>query len=211
MPLDPGRRSAAACVIAIATAKILQVAVNRTSPDGRVIGIDIIPAQPPRGVSTIQGNFLSPDIQAEVRAYVQDPDLGRPRRQTSLPVEEDEGAKGLTEEEFEEQERGYIDLERRANLEGVETEAIGQPDAERDGPKISEGKVSRKEQDRRLGRVVDVVLSDMSEPWDQTTGFHKRSLSDPYFRMMNTSGINFKDHAGSMVGSLLVYVGTTVC
>jgi 21S rRNA (uridine2791-2'-O)-methyltransferase len=49
------------------------------------------------------------------------------------------------------------------------------------------------------GRMVDVVLSDMSAPWEQTTGFWKRSLSDPYFRMMNTSGINFKDHAGSMV------------
>jgi len=45
---------------------------------------------------------------------------------------------------------------------------------------------------------VDVVLSDMSAPWEQTTGFWKRSLSDPYIRMMNTSGINFKDHAGSM-------------
>ena len=47
--------------------------------------------------------------------------------------------------------------------------------------------------------TVDVVLSDMSAPWFQTTGFGKRSLSDPYNRMMNTSGIGFKDHAGSMV------------
>lgn len=54
----------------------------------------------------------------------------------------------------------------------------------------------RKEQP---GRVVDMVLSDMSAPWDQTSGFWKRSLSDPYYRMMNTTGINFKDHAGSMV------------
>ena len=48
-------------------------------------------------------------------------------------------------------------------------------------------------------KVVDVVLSDMSAPWDQTTGFWKRSLSDPYRRMMNTSGVNFRDHIGSMV------------
>ena len=53
--------------------------------------------------------------------------------------------------------------------------------------------------DEASGRTVDVVLSDMSAPFDQTTGFWKRSLSDPYYRMMNTSGINFKDHAGSMV------------
>jgi 21S rRNA (uridine2791-2'-O)-methyltransferase len=43
--------------------------------------------------------------------------------------------------------------------------------------------------------MVDVVLSDMSAPWEQTTGFWKRSLSDPYYRMMNTSGMSFRDHA----------------
>lgn len=48
-------------------------------------------------------------------------------------------------------------------------------------------------------RMVDVVLSDMSAPWEQTTGFWKRTLSDPYRRMMNVSGIPFRDHAGSMV------------
>ena len=47
--------------------------------------------------------------------------------------------------------------------------------------------------------MVDVVLSDMCEPWEQTTGFWKRSLTEPYLRMMNTSGNNFRDHAGSMV------------
>lgn len=55
------------------------------------------------------------------------------------------------------------------------------------------------ERDLDAGRVVDVVLSDMSEPWDQVAGFYKKSLSDPYFRMMNTSGNPFRDHAGSMV------------
>lgn len=48
-------------------------------------------------------------------------------------------------------------------------------------------------------QVVDVILSDMSEPWAQTDGFWKRSLSNPYYRMMNTSGMPFRDHAGSMV------------
>lgn len=48
-------------------------------------------------------------------------------------------------------------------------------------------------------RTVDVVLSDMSAPWHQTDGFWKRSLSDPYYRMMNTTGVALADHAGSMV------------
>lgn len=153
-----------------------------------MIGIDVIPAQPPRGVSTIQGNFLSSDIQDDVRAYVRDPTLGRQRKQT-ISEEPD----GLTEAQVDELERGYIDIERQAHMEGItaETQAAGS--------ESSEAKLSVKERDLRDGRVVDVVLSDMSEPWDQVAGFYKKSLSDPYFRMMNTSGNPFRDHAGSMV------------
>ena len=170
-----------------------QVAVNRTTPDGRVIGIDLIPAQPPRGVSTIQGNFLSPAIQDDVRAYVRDPTLGRPRRQ-SISEEPD----GLAEDQVDEMERGYIDIERQTHMEGFETEQLDQSPKSDGTP---DAKLSLKERDIREGRVVDVVLSDMSEPWDQVAGFYKKSLSDPYFRLMNTSGIPFKDHAGSMVSN----------
>lgn len=38
----------------------------------------------------------------------------------------------------------------------------------------------------------------MSEPWPQTTGFMSNTLSNPYRRLMNTSGNAFRDHAGSM-------------
>jgi 21S rRNA (uridine2791-2'-O)-methyltransferase len=38
----------------------------------------------------------------------------------------------------------------------------------------------------------------MSAPWDQTTGFNLNTLSNPYLRLMNTSGVAFRDHAGSM-------------
>ncbi|KAM0308536.1 hypothetical protein ACHAO8_009902 [Botrytis cinerea] len=54
------------------------------------------------------------------------------------------------------------------------------------------------EQENDETKMVHVVLSDMCAPWDQTSGFWKRSLSDPYNRMMNTTGIKFSDHAGSM-------------
>ncbi|RAL59354.1 hypothetical protein DID88_006844 [Monilinia fructigena] len=57
-----------------------QVAVERTKPTGRILGIDIIPAQPPKGVSTIQGNFLSTAVQESVKQFLLDPDRGRPRR-----------------------------------------------------------------------------------------------------------------------------------
>lgn len=174
-----------------------QVAVTKTSPGGRVVGIDVIPAQPPRGVSTIQGNFLSPEVQAEVRAYVQDPQRGRPRKRTFLQRQEDVGEEdtGISEQELEEQERGYIDLERAAHLDACEDDRTSEEPKDREKKR----KLVLKGRDEAQGRTVDVVLSDMSAPWDQTTGLWVKSISNPYNRMMNTSGIAFKDHAGSMV------------
>ena len=48
-------------------------------------------------------------------------------------------------------------------------------------------------------KTKQIVLSDMSAPWEPTSGFFIRTLSNPYRRMMNTSGMPFRDHAGSMV------------
>jgi 21S rRNA (uridine2791-2'-O)-methyltransferase len=105
---------------------------------------------------------------------------------------------GLTEGDLDRMELSYVDIERQTHLEGIGTELIGQVENGRDS-NMPDAKLSLKERDVRQGRAVDVVLSDMSEPWDQTAGFYKKSLSDPYFRMMNTSGNAFRDHAGSMV------------
>ncbi|PVH80726.1 FtsJ-domain-containing protein [Cadophora sp. DSE1049] len=159
-----------------------QVAVERTKPSGRIVGIDIIPAQPPKGVSTFQGNFLSAGVQAEVKRFLSDPDRGRPKQQLVSAFEEQntQDTKTLVSE----QEESYIDHERHMD--------------EEDGPEPVPAKKRGRKSHDGSERMVDVVLSDMSEPWPQTTGFWKRSLSDPYIRMMNTSGINFKDHAGSM-------------
>jgi 21S rRNA (uridine2791-2'-O)-methyltransferase len=120
--------------------------------------------------------------------------LGRLRKEVTSKDQE-----GLTEEDLNEMERGYIDIERQAHLDGAVTETIGQPVQDEEQNEIPEARLSLKERDMRQGRAVDVVLSDMSEPWDHTAGFYKKSLSDPYFRMMNTSGNAFRDHAGSMV------------
>lgn len=174
-----------------------QVAVTKTSPGGRVVGIDIIPAQPPKGVSTIQGNFLSPEIRAEVKAYVQDPQRGRPKKRIAMYRHEDANEQDteISQQELEELERGYIDLERAARLDTCEDDGMNEKlkDGEEGKQSTSKGK------DNAQGRAVDVVLSDMSAPWDQTTGLWVNSISNPYNRMMNTSGIAFRDHAGSMV------------
>ncbi|KAB8345999.1 hypothetical protein FH972_023050 [Carpinus fangiana] len=169
-----------------------QVAANRTAPGGRVIGVDVLPAQPPKGVSTIQGNFLSPDIQNEVRAYVQDYDRGRAKKKPILSEDD-------TESEILDQQ-GYIDMGRSQEVDQEQEDdpwASDEPDQIYAGPQMDTR--SQKQRDRERGWVVDVVLSDMSEPWDQTSGLWVRSVSNAYHRMMNTSGMAFRDHAGTLL------------
>lgn len=141
--------------------------MSRTQPNGRVLGVDIIPAQPPKGVSTIQGNFLAPEIQDYIQEFLRNPNRGRARQPGAI----DDASSSL--------------LEPAVVAEADAT----QPDS------------------AKMERTVDVVLSDMSAPWYQTSGFWKRSLSNPYHRMMNTSGNNFRDHAGSMASPLSFLTG----
>ncbi|KAI9666506.1 MAG: 2' O-ribose methyltransferase [Bathelium mastoideum] len=174
-----------------------QVAISRVSPGGRVVGIDIIPAQPPRGVSTIQGNFLSPEVQAEVRRYVRDRDLGRAwTNQRAVDEEENHSSNG---EEVVVEEGSYFERESSARMsDSAESEGTIGGTSDDTSSKVTD-RLSQKQRDERDGRVVDVVLSDMSAPWEQTAGFYIRSLTEPHIRMMNTSGMPFRDHVGSMV------------
>lgn len=148
-----------------------QVAIDLVRPGlGRVVGVDVIPVQPPKGVNGIQGDFLSPDTQQRVRDLLRDENAGRARRTALLSEAE--------ADVVQPEERSYIDQERAA----------------------TSGDESRNSENvEHRDRCIDVVLSDMSAPWEITSGLWKNSLSNPYYRMMNTSGNRFKDHAGSMV------------
>lgn len=138
----------------------------------------MIPAKPPKGVSTIQGNFLSSAIQDQVKKYLRELKQG-PSRSFNPSIEDQ--SNGVTaDDESSDMAIDYWERERQSRA------ITFAPDNE-------EPHVHSEE------KVVDVVLSDMSAPWAQTEGFWKRSLSNPYYRMMNASGINFRDHAGSMV------------
>ncbi|KAI0472851.1 23S ribosomal RNA methyltransferase [Xylariaceae sp. FL0804] len=154
-----------------------QVAVERTRPTGRVVGIDIIPAQPPRGVSAIQGNFLSPMVQNLVKEYLAE-FASKPR-----PVDLGDETPALDEGVVAERP-SYIDSERAESAEPDHPEKPGDE-----------------------GKLVDIILSDMSEPWQQISGFSSNTLSNPYLRLMNTSGMSFRDHAGSMFASECLRTG----
>lgn len=112
-----------------------------------------------------------------MKRFLRDPNHGRPVASISAPV----GTSGDTASEVLDSEGGQTP---------TDTEA----------PEKATARKTRKKAEEDSGKIVDVVLSDMSEPWPvESPNYWKRSLSDPYIRMMNTSGIGYKDHAGSMV------------
>ncbi|UKZ62599.1 uncharacterized protein TrAtP1_003840 [Trichoderma atroviride] len=153
-----------------------QVAVERTRPYGQVIGIDLIPAQPPKGVATFQGDFLSPVVQQLLKEFIAQAHHDRQSRAAQF---DDNGEDDLKSDRTLIEQPSYIDLERHS------TEASKSPP----------GSIPTKSTSKNL---VDIVLSDMSAPWEQTSGFGSKTLSNPYDRLMNTSGIASRDHAGSM-------------
>lgn len=142
-----------------------QVAVDRTSPHGLVVGIDVIPAQPPNGVSTIQGNFLSAAVQESVKNFLRESQRGVSGRESSSPKNPQNGP--VTESEIASNGKSYLEHGEQLGLLAPEV-----PGKLREITSIEDNVDHAYE-----GIIVDVVLSDM---------------------MMNTSGINFKDHAGSM-------------
>ncbi|KAK6528086.1 2' O-ribose methyltransferase, variant 2 [Arthrobotrys megalospora] len=191
-----------------------QVAVAQTHPNGRVIGIDLLPAQPPKGVSSIQGNFLDPGIQASIRRYLSDPNRGRSRLPQSIsnPAEKPDIPilrQYLETAEAESLEKikppilqlddtassGYIAQERRDSLHEEEEEAQAA------AASLQTKDRSKMTQEEKEMNTVDVVLSDMWEPWPLTTGFHMNTVLTAWKfskRLMNTSGVAVRDHAGSM-------------
>ena len=119
-------------------------------------------------------------MQTEIKQFLNDPHRGRPRQQR--PVAAAQGPYPQTPDVVAIHECHIVP---QASLN----------DPLEDGPPGNKGKRLKDES----GKTIDIVLSDMSAPWEQTSGFWKRSLSNPYIRMMNTSGIPFRDHTGSMV------------
>lgn len=116
-----------------------QVAVDRTRPYGRVIGIDLIPAHPPQGVATFQGDFLSPSVQKLLKDFIAQSHSDRPRHANKKDdVDEDEDL--LSEDTIIDQP-SYIDRERHS--------------AGSAGPRAG----STTDSDSKYS--VDVVLSDM--------------------------------------------------
>ncbi|KAL8349876.1 hypothetical protein RB598_005298 [Gaeumannomyces tritici] len=185
-----------------------QVAMELTKPTGRVLGVDLIPAQPPRGVGTLQGNFLSPTVRRMTKQLIAE----MHHRQVEDKAAARRTGDGADDDNVVADRPSYIDMEHRASKleEAVEPaqEAESSPSSSPSAASAGQSRGGRGEEGEAEApaattkpeekKYLDIVLSDMSEPWPQTSGFRVNTLSNPYRRLMNTSGIPFRDHAGSM-------------
>jgi 21S rRNA (uridine2791-2'-O)-methyltransferase len=181
-----------------------------------VVGIDVIPAQPPRGVSALQGDFLSEGVQGLVREFVREwkseelEEAGRVEEESGEVRSMVERAKGNAAaavavgggEEEGTQVLGKT-VEEEGDITETETPTLSPaPIAVEKEKKASKKakKLSPAALDLQRGRVVDVVLSDMCAPFPGLElSSWVNSVNRPYRRMMNTSGNPFRDHAGSIV------------
>lgn len=111
-----------------------QVAKDATGPNGVVVGIDLIPAQPPRGVTSIQGDFLSPRVRALVKDVLVEQVKRRERtRQERRELEAASSAAERAHAEGEAAEGSvvpdqpsYIDQEKQATQDIEEVTGAGE-------------------------------------------------------------------------------------
>ncbi|SCU80838.1 LAME_0B04742g1_1 [Lachancea meyersii CBS 8951] len=139
-----------------------QVAFDRTGPNGVILGVDILPCLPPRGVNSIQANILAKKTHELIRLFFS--------RHFQL-YQEDQLHKdhGYFQHMLEEE---LLLLKENNALNNSKTSVDSTP--------------------------IDVIISDMYEPWPQTDGFWNNFTNSAYDRMANTSGIAVKDHSMSM-------------
>jgi 21S rRNA (uridine2791-2'-O)-methyltransferase len=159
-----------------------QVSLDRCPHGSKVLGVDILPYQPPHGASTIQGNILSKGTHKLIQDFFQ-----------------------LSELEKKNKAFENVEIISKTGFKNIETTIesdVSIVERETELNKIIESKKSsdtqNAETDLKTLYPVDVILSDMYVPFPRTTGFSSATTNNPYLRMANTTGLAFKDHTMSM-------------
>lgn len=149
-----------------------QVALERCPANSKILGVDILPYQPPRGVSSMQANILSKRTHEQIRDF-----FASSEKQQSRP------------EQFE-------DIEISTSLGSKFTVTEAKILAEKEEKKEDTKRPAKPT--TLYDRPIDVVLSDMYVPYIQVSGFANATTNNPYIRMANTSGLSVRDHGMSM-------------
>ena len=151
-----------------------QVAKSRTADESMILGIDILPCDPPLGVSSIQANILSKKTHDLIRLFF------------SKHFQ-------LNKHDELHKHHGYFQEFMENKLDKIEQEKIDKNDKLYREVFTNDPTVSSIEK-----LPIDVIISDMYEPWQKTTNFWNNFTNLPYNRMANTSGLAIKDHSQSI-------------
>lgn len=162
-----------------------QVALDRSPPGSKILGVDILPYQPPHGASTIQGNMLSKGTHKLIKEFFRLSDL---QKKDKVFENVEIISKSSKNVEALELDASIIDQENEIS-KIIETNKLNDD---------NDNDQNNAETDLKFLYPVDVVLSDMYVPFPRTYGYANSTTNNPYFRMANTTGLAFKDHTLSM-------------
>ncbi|GMM44551.1 21S rRNA (uridine2791-2'-O) methyltransferase [Pichia kluyveri] len=171
-----------------------QVALERCSKNSKILGVDILPYQPPNGASALQGNILSKGTHLQIKNFFKLSALEKKNKifdDVEIVSNNDTSDKTLINSDVSiiEKEAELSLLTKKLNInDNIDNDNENEnPNDINDNDKI-ENKYP-----------VDVVLSDMYVPFIQPAiAFRSKTTNNPYFRMANTTGLAFKDHTMSM-------------
>ncbi|CAL9732996.1 rRNA methyltransferase 2, mitochondrial [Monosporozyma unispora] len=149
-----------------------EVARQRTDPKSMILGVDILPCEPPTGVSSLQANILSQKTQELIRLY-----FGKHAKLDDM----------LTDPKNIHETHGYF---KPSHEEIIDPEYEHELKAEEEYREVftPDDKIPTAQQ------PIDIILSDMYVPTPRLTGFTNNITNMPYYRLMNTSGVAIRDH-----------------
>ena len=125
------------------------MAVNRTAPRGKVIGVDVLPTLPIDGVTAIRGDFTSIYVQQNIRTVIQTT-VTAPQKNTDF-----------SDRLSHDGRQAYSNL-KIANLTDLVIRTAVPTYLQRRPGVVDSDLVEDPEKQQQ--RLVDVVLSDMCEP-----------------------------------------------
>lgn len=204
-----------------------QVAVEKTNKTGKILGVDILPCQPPNGVSSMQANILSKQTHDNIRDFFNFPDRNNLFMPIKVEIDENGNEIGQGQDRNNNDKMNHSEvivegksyLESELEIEAIELEKLGvyesknKDTSEEESLGVSDSKdkfaseegielqntiINKNKNKIPQQFPVDVVLSDMCAPFLQINGFHSWTTNNPYIRMANTTGMAFKDHVMSM-------------
>lgn len=173
-----------------------QVSIERSPHGSKILGVDILPYQPPKGASSIQGNILSKGTHKLVRDFFILSELEK-TKQIFEDVEIISTADSKPDFLLNSDSEHTIEPAKSVLEQEVEINQLYESEISKNDKNGNTGKLS---ENAKLFKdyPVDVVLSDMYVPFPKDYSYNSALTNNPYFRMANTTGLAFRDHAMSM-------------